>query len=197
MWIIAGPNGAGKSTFTRHGVIREVSGQSLIELTADQRTREILAVEPGARDAELRAARDTDASVAECITQGKDFLIETVLSTDKYLDDVEHALSLGFRIGMVYVGLATPEDAIRRVALRVAQHGHDVPAARIVARWSRSAAMLGRFIPLCDRLTIFDNSRPATEGDPILIAYKDEHGRLVLFEQGRIPIIDDVLMPFL
>ena len=78
MWIIAGPNGAGKSTLTRHGVIREVSGQNLRELNADQRA----------------------------------------------------------------------------------------------------------------------HSRAATEGDPLLIAYKDQSGRIVLLEPGLIQVIDDVLLPF-
>src|SRR5271155_1452065 len=132
MWIIAGPNGAGKSTFTRDGVIREVSGQTLVELNADERAQQILAAQPKIPDAALRAARDTDARVALCITRGEDFLIETVLSTDKYIDDAERAVSLGFQIGMIYVGLATAQDAMRRVALRVAQQGHDVPADRIV-----------------------------------------------------------------
>jgi predicted ABC-type ATPase len=132
-------NGAGKSTLTRHGVVREVTGQNLIELNADDRALEIRTANPEISEATLRAARDTDAQVAQCITQGEDFLIETVLSTDKYIDDAERALSLGFQIGMVYVGLATPQDAIRRVALRVAQQGHDVPTDRIVSRWARSA----------------------------------------------------------
>jgi predicted ABC-type ATPase len=144
----------------------------------------------------LRAARDTDAKVAQCITQGVDFLIETVLSTDKYVDDAERALSRGFQIGMVYIGLATPQDAIRRVALRVAQQGHDVPADRIVSRWARSAAMLGRFVPLCERLYVFDNSRPAPEGDPVLIAYKDRAGKVVLLARRRIPTIDQILLPY-
>jgi predicted ABC-type ATPase len=196
MWIVAGPNGAGKSTLTRYGVIPGISGQNLVELNADERAQQILAAEPEISNAALRAARDTDARVARCITQDEDFLIETVLSTDKYIRDAERALSLGFQIGMVYVGLATPQDAIRRVALRVARQGHDVPADRIVARWARSAAMLGRFIPLCERLYVFDNSRAATEGDPVLIAYKDQGGRVVLLEQGRIPAIDEVLRPF-
>ena len=55
--------------------------------------------------------------------------------------------------------------------------------------------MLGRFIPLCERLYVFDNSRPATEGDPLLIAYKDQAGAMILLEPGLIPVIDDVLRP--
>ena len=197
MWLLAGPNGAGKSTFTCHGVIREISGQAVLELNADERAQQIRQAEPEAQDIELRAARETDAAVAACIERGDDFLIETVLSTDKYIDDVEFALQLGFRIGMVYVALATPQDAIRRVALRVSQHGHNVPADRIAPRWARSISMLGRFVPLCECLYVFDNSGPATHGDPVLIAYKNEEGRIVLLGRGQIPSIDQVLLPFL
>ena len=196
MWIVAGPNGAGKSTLTRHGVIPEILCLKLIELNADQRAQQILSSEPDATGVELRAAKETDAAVANCIEQDQDFLIETVLSTEKYLDDVQRAIERGFQIGIVYVALATPADAIRRVALRVEQGGHAVPSDRIAPRWTRSAAMLRRFVPFAHRLYVFDNSLPATEGEPVLFAYKDEKGRVILLERNRIPEIEDALAPF-
>ncbi len=36
--------------------------------------------------------------------------------------------------------------------------GHNVPADRVIARWSRSIAMPGRVVPLAGRLYVFDNS---------------------------------------
>lgn len=188
---MAGPNGAGKTTLVDKGIIQAIVGHDLVTLNADVRTRELLAANPLLADANLRAAIEIDGQVAACIEQHVDVLVETVLSSDKYLDDIERARTLGYQVGMVYVGLASSRDSVRRVALRRARGGHDVPPDKVVARWSRSIAMLARTIDKLDRLFIFDNTRP--EG-PRLIALGI--GRQVtLLEAGRIPEIDAVLSP--
>lgn len=188
-WIVAGPNGAGKTTLVSAGVVARAAGVDLISLNADARTAEILAAEPDAPDANLRAAIDTDARVAACIEDGVDFLVETVLSSDKYLDDVARALALGYRIGVIYVGLVRPEASIRRVRQRHERGGHDVPIDRIVERWSRSIGTFGRLLPQAHEVFVFDNS--STDG-PVLIARKTGD-RITLLHPGRIPEIDTVL----
>ena len=189
-WIIAGPNGAGKTTLVSAGVVRKAAGIELTSLNADVRTAAILANAPDTPDANLRAAIEIDAKVVECIDEGRDFLVETVLSSDKYLDDVQRAIRLGYRIGVIYVALETPQDAVRRVRLRHDRGGHDVPLDRIVERWSRSIGMLGRLAPMADRLYVFDNTDPDT---PVLIARKDR-GPITWVSANRIPAIDAVLL---
>ncbi len=188
-WIVAGPNGAGKTTLVSAGVVARAAGVDLISLNADARTAEILAAEPDAPDANLRAAIDTDAKVTACIEGGVDFLVETVLSSDKYLDDIARAIALGYRIGVIYVGLVRPEASIRRVRQRHQRGGHDVPIDRIVARWSRSITMFGRLLPQANEVFVFDNS--STDG-PVLIARKNG-GQITILHPGRIPEIDAVL----
>jgi predicted ABC-type ATPase len=189
-WIVAGPNGSGKSTFVDAGVAQRQAGVKLRLLNADIRTAEILAAEQDAPDANLRAAIEIDAEVAACIGRGDDFLVETVFSSDKYLDDIEDAKRCGYLIGMTYVCLASPMDSILRVGVRHSLGGHDVPADRIVARWERSIAILGRALPWIDELRVFDNSG---SGPPILIAVK-RGGVLTLLAPGRIPALDAVLL---
>ena len=87
--MISGPNGAGKSTLVEAGVVREAAGIELISLNADVRAKQLLDADPGTADPSLRAAIEIDALVAACIDQGVDFLVETVLSSDKYLDDIQ------------------------------------------------------------------------------------------------------------
>jgi predicted ABC-type ATPase len=188
-WIVAGPNGAGKTTLVEKGMVQAIAGHELVTLNADVRTRELLAADPLIPDANLRAAIEIDGQVAAYIEQRVDVLVETVLSSDKYLDDVERALALGYQVGMIYIGLASPSDCVRRVALRHEQGGHDVPRDRVVSRWSRSIAMLGRMARRVDRLFVFDNTSP--EG-PRLIALKIAR-HVTLLEAGRIPEIDKVL----
>ncbi len=198
MWIVAGPNGAGKSTFTNFGIVEKAAGSELIRLNADERTKEIVAQNPDTPAPNLRAAEETDAELASLIEEGVSFLIETVLSSDKYIDDVQRAIQLGYAVGMIYVALAPPEDSVRRVALRVSQGGHDVPIERIVARWYRSLDMLGAFIPYLTALYVFDNTPPGAGGEqPEMIAFKDgKTGKVVITAAGRLPEIDHVLKPF-
>jgi len=117
-WIVAGPNGAGKTTLVEKGILQAIAGHELVTLNADVRTRELLAVDPLMPDANLRAAIEIDGEVAACIEQRVDVMVETVLSSDKYIDDVERALELGYQVGTIYIGLASPADSVRRVALR-------------------------------------------------------------------------------
>jgi predicted ABC-type ATPase len=188
-WIVAGPNGAGKTTLVEKGVVQAIAGHDPVTLNADVRTRELLAADPFIHDANLRAAIEIDGQVAACIERGVDVLVETVLSSDKYLDDVDRALTLGYQVGMIYIGLAFPVDCVRRVALRHERGGHDVPPDKVISRWSRSIAMLGRLACKIDRLFVFDNTQ--AEG-PRLIALKIA-GKITILEAGRIPDIDRVL----
>jgi predicted ABC-type ATPase len=190
-WIVAGPNGAGKTTLVEKGIIQAIAGHDLVTLNADVRTRELLAADPLLPDANLQAAIEIDDRVAACIEQHVGVLVETVLSSNKYLDDIERARTLGYEVGMIYVGLASSRDSIRRVALRLARGGHDVPPDKVVSRWARSIAMLGRMADKLDRLFVFDNTRP--EG-PRLIALGIGR-KVTLLEAGRIPEIDAVLSP--
>jgi predicted ABC-type ATPase len=43
----------------------------------------------------------------------------------------------GYRIEMVYLRLASPQLALRRIAARVKQGGHDVPRADVLRRYHR------------------------------------------------------------
>src|ERR1700722_11880566 len=50
------------------------------------------------------------------IGAGKSTLVETVVTSDTYIDDIERALSPGFQSGLVCVSQATPEGAVEGVA---------------------------------------------------------------------------------
>jgi predicted ABC-type ATPase len=155
MWIIAGPNGAGKSTFTG-AFLANLGHHGLRKLNADERTAELRRQNPGEpiRDLNIQAANDIDAQVAAAIEQGRSFCIETVLSSNKYRDDVEKARAQGFRVGIVYISIWPPELSPKRIKDRVAKGGHDVETQTAIRRYKRSHEQLTWFAGQVDQSTI-------------------------------------------
>ena len=190
MWIIAGPNGAGKSTFTNDLL---ANAPDLLKLNADERTATLRAAYPNAplRDLNLQAAREIDAEVVDCIAKGHSFLIETVLSSDKYRDDVLEAKRQGFKVSLVYVSLHPPELSPDRVATRVTKGGHNVDRQTAIDRHARSHVQLAWFAAKADVLAVFDNSR--NDGTPQLIAERAEGQQLRVHARGINPSVDAAL----
>lgn len=111
--------------------------------------------------------------------------VETVLSTPKYRDLIETARGKGFEIRMLYVVLDSAALQLKRIRIRVAEGGHDVPEDKVVARRRRSFEQLALFAKHLDRLVIFNNST----GEPSLSAYKRYKRPLQILE----PLPDDLM----
>jgi predicted ABC-type ATPase len=131
---------------------------------------------PAASEAERvrRAQADSDARVDRAIQERRSFLVETVLSSDKFRGRVERALADGFRFGFVFVTLRVAALHVARVADRVDDGGHDVPTERVLARRERSHSAFGWFAGRARRGLLIDNSggpQPLGAG-PILVAEK-------------------------
>lgn len=133
------------------------------------------------------AARAVTKRVTTAIGERRSFIVETVLSSPKYLPLVVRARELEFYVAMVFVALPTAELNVLRVQGRVAQQGHGVPEAKIRARWERSHQFLARFAPLVDELRVFDNS-----GDvPRIVARKAKRlDEIELLVPGALPRVD-------
>ena len=57
----------------------------------------------------------------------ENFAFETTLSGRGYLRLIEQWQRAGYRVKLIFLQLASPEEAIARVMLRVRQGGHNVP----------------------------------------------------------------------
>ena len=65
----------------------------------------------------------------------------------------------GYAVAIYYFSLTNAQLAIRRVKLRVALGGHDVPSDVIKRRFGRSISnFFNLYAPLADDWTLFDNS---------------------------------------
>ena len=136
--MIAGPNGAGKTTLTQVEPLRNlISGVELLNPDVETLRRLNEQGIAGFATASSEALRRLFPESADFVltelrrrlARGERVAVETVLSTDKYRlwRDVLDAQG---RFRLIYVGLRTPELAARRVALRVALGGHDVPVQK-------------------------------------------------------------------
>lgn len=106
----------------------------------------------------LDAARKIDETALTLATLGMPFILETVLSSDKYKPLINLARSREMVFRLVYITTETSAINVARVAMRVADGGHDVPEDRIHSRWRRSMDNLPWFAARADRLIVADNS---------------------------------------
>jgi predicted ABC-type ATPase len=192
MWLIAGPNGAGKSSFTDQ-FLDDLGYRDLIRLNADERTLELRQRSPDAAQSELnlRAAIEIDQGVEDHIKARRSFVVETVLSSRKYRDDVQAVKRAGFWFGLIYISLYPPELSPLRVAERMAKGGHDVAVAKAIERYHRSHMELRWFAPRADILLVFDNSAP--HGAPVLVATPTSRKALKYLHRGLNPAVDEAL----
>ena len=88
--------------------------------------------------------------------------METTLATKSLAGVLTHAQSQGYRVGLFYFWLKSPELALRRVALRVASGGHDVPKDTVIRRYRQGMENLRTlYLPICDSWVMIDNSTRA------------------------------------
>ncbi len=72
--------------------------------------------------------------------QKESFVLETVFSDpvgDK-LGFFKAATELGYAVVLCFIGISGLEKSEQRVAMRVSQGGHDVPAEKLRARYPRT-----------------------------------------------------------
>ena len=145
---IAGPNGAGKTTFF-HSHLR---GAGLHFVNADGIARELGV-------SAYEAAEIADSLRRELVRQRESFVFETVFSdpAGEKLAFLGEAIAAGYNVVLCFIGISGPETSEERVALRVSQGGHDVPSAKLVARFPRTMANLKAAIQTLPVVLVFDN----------------------------------------
>ncbi|HEY2328775.1 MAG TPA: zeta toxin family protein [Verrucomicrobiae bacterium] len=173
IYLIAGCNGAGKTTFALEFLPKEV--KCLRFFNADEIARGLSPLKPSI--AAMKAGRLLLQEVHNSVSKKETFAIESTLSGRTYLRLLRSALAKGYEIELHYLWLATPAQAVARVRQRVRMGGHDVPAADIRRRFSRSRQHFANdYLPLATRWTVWDNrSLPGK-----LLASSDTHDRIFL-----------------
>jgi len=156
--LIAGPNGAGKTTFAREYLL--TLDRAFNFINADLIAAGLSPFEP--RRAAVAAGRLVLTELKRLVNARADFAFESTLSGLGYARQIQTWKTAGYHVEIIYLRLASPKIALRRVAARVRQGGHDVPDVDVVRRFARGLENFDRvYRRLADAWTIYDNSGKA------------------------------------
>jgi predicted ABC-type ATPase len=134
--IIAGPNGAGKTTFAREFLPNEAGCPVFVN--ADLIAAGISPFRPDL--AAFRAGRLMLEEIRRHTAEGRSFAFETTLAGLSYAPMIDRWRVSGYLVKLIFLALASPEEAIARVAVRVRQGGHHVPDETIRRRFATGLA---------------------------------------------------------
>ncbi len=155
LYIISGCNGAGKTTAS-YTVLPDLLNLHTF-VNADEIADELSPQEPEREM--IRASRLMLERVEQLIERDEDFAVETTLATKSLAGMISRAQHKGYMVGIFYFWLKSPELAIKRVAMRVAAGGHNIPTDTIVRRYRQGMENLRKiYLPLCNYWVLIDNS---------------------------------------
>lgn len=153
--IIAGPNGAGKTTFAREFLAQEAGVVHFVN--PDLIASGLSPLRPEL--AALAAGRLFLQQLDRLVTSKSDFAFESTLSGLSHVNRLKRLKSTGWRIEVVYLRISSPQLALRRIAARVKQGGHNVPRRDVLRRFTRSWNNFDQhYRLLADAWSVYDNS---------------------------------------
>ena len=114
------------------------------------------------------AQKGVEAFVAQAMSQGVPFAMETVFShwrvlgngrVESKIDLIRQMQKAGYFVLLFFVGLADVQLSIARVSTRVAQGGHAVDPKRLRKRFPRTQQAIRLAASVADATIFTDNSR--------------------------------------
>ena len=153
--VIAGPNGAGKTTFAKQFLPKDAG--ILHFVNADLIANGLSPLRPEL--AAVASARLVLGELARLTRARANFAFESTLSGKTYAARIKRWKADGYRIEMIFLHLPSPRLALRRIAARVKQGGHNVPRVDVLRRFGRSWKNFQTvYRPLADAWAVYDNS---------------------------------------
>jgi predicted ABC-type ATPase len=153
--IIAGPNGAGKTTFAREFLSKEAGVVHFVNPDLIASGLSPLRPELAALAAGRLFLRELDRFAKS----KDDFAFESTLSGLTYIGRLKRWKAAHYRVEIIYLRVSSPRIALRRIAARVRQGGHNVPRRDVLRRFSRSWNNFENYYRLlADVWSVYDNS---------------------------------------
>ncbi len=175
LYIIAGCNGAGKTTASFTVLPEMLNCHEFVN--ADEIAKGLSPFNP--EGVAIQAGRLMIERVIQLMKEGKSFAFETTLSTRSYVKLVQQAQRNGYHVTLLFFSLASPEQAVRRVAQRVSQGGHNIPTDVVYRRYASGLKNLFQmYTNEVDYWAFYDNSDCPTRK----IAYGWRNGQTIILE---------------
>jgi len=176
--VIAGPNGSGKST-TAPKLLRDTLQVDEF-INADVIAGGLSAFAP--EGVAFPAGRIMVRRMHELAKAGADFALESTLSSRSLAPWIAKLQADNYVFHLIYLWLSSADLAVQRVAERVRQGGHDVPAATVRRRYSRSLSnFFNIYRPIANSWLMLDNS--AVEAlNPV--AWRNVGGPIQIVKRG-------------
>ena len=153
--IIAGPNGAGKTTFAREYLLKEAHCPDFINV--DLIAAGLSPFDPDR--AAIQAGRVMLSEIQRRVRKRESLAFETTLSGQIYARMIPEWRIEGYRVRLIFLGLPDSEMAIARVAVRVAQGGHNVSGGVIRRRYEAGLRNFHDiYMQLVNKWEWYDNS---------------------------------------
>ncbi len=160
--LIAGHNGAGKTTFLKEFV----KINKLKYINPDEIAQKISAKRSTLLN--IKAGKIVLEKLAKLKKEKEDFVVETTLSGKMWRTLLFDFRKNDYRITLFFIYLDTPEEAVKRVAVRINKKGHYVSKDDIYRRYFRSIKNFWRIYKnLADEWFLINNSNKL----PYLVAY--------------------------
>jgi predicted ABC-type ATPase len=159
IYVLAGVNGAGKSSIG--GAMLRAAGANYFN--PDEAAAALIVANRDLDKTKANSAawRQGRRLLEKAIRERLDFAFETTLGGSTMTRLLADAASRGVAVRIWYVGLASPDEHVARVAHRVSQGGHDIPETVILRRWRHSRQNLIQLLPSLTELRVYDNSADA------------------------------------
>jgi predicted ABC-type ATPase len=138
LYIIAGCNGAGKTTASFTVLPEMLNCREFVN--ADEIAAGLSPFNP--EGVAIQAGRLMIDRIIYLLKEGETFAFETTLATRSYVKLIRQAQKRGYFVTLLFFLLSTPEQAVARVAKRVAMGGHNIPTEVILRRYEAGLANL-------------------------------------------------------
>lgn len=154
--IVAGPNGSGKTTTTIQLLNNEWAADS-VYINPDDIAQKTFG-DWNSPDAVLKAVKLATDMRYKCLDERKNFVFETVFSSDEKIEFIRKAKQADFFIRLFFVCTNDPAINVLRITNRYLNGGHEVPISKIISRYYKSLANAALAFSLVDRAYVYDNS---------------------------------------
>ena len=154
--VIAGPNGSGKTSTTRL-VIKHEWAEQCVYINPDEIAQSKFG-DWNDVNAVRQAVEYCETWREQLLQERKDFIFETVLSSEGKVDFMKRAKEAGYFIRMFFICTESPTINAARIANRVMEVGHDVPIKKIISRYEKAIINAIKVAGFADRAYFYDNS---------------------------------------